>query len=92
MAVVMGASEDARLRQEAMRFLTIRTNDGVDSITREELLDFTFDGEMFRLVDPTRGIRKPKELSSALSIMTTYRAEGSERPYEDEVGGDGFLR
>ncbi|AOW94557.1 hypothetical protein BFN03_06970 [Rhodococcus sp. WMMA185] len=88
----MGAEDDARLRQEAMRFLTIRTNDGLDSITREELLDFTFDGSMFRLVDPTRGIRKPRELSSALSIVTTYRAEGSVRPYEDEVGGDGFLR
>lgn len=75
-----------------MRFLTVRTNDGLDSITRDELLEFTFDGKMFRLVDKTRGIRKPKELSSALSIMTTYRAEGSERPYEDEVGGDGFLR
>ncbi|WP_232320450.1 HNH endonuclease [Rhodococcus sp. WMMA185] len=92
MAAVMGAEDDARLRQEAMRFLTIRTNDGLDSITREELLDFTFDGSMFRLVDPTRGIRKPRELSSALSIVTTYRAEGSVRPYEDEVGGDGFLR
>ncbi|RVW03099.1 HNH endonuclease [Rhodococcus xishaensis] len=88
----MGASDDARLRREAMRFLTIRTNDGLDSITRKELLDFTFDGNMFRLVDPTRGIRKPEELSSALSIMTTYRAKGSKRPYEDELGGDGFLR
>lgn len=75
-----------------MRFLTLRTNDGLDSITRDELLDFTFDGKMFRLVDPTRGIRKPRELSSALSIMTTYRTEGAARPYEDEVGGDGFLR
>ncbi len=92
MAAVMGPSDDARLRQEAMRFLTLRTNDGLDSITRDELLDFNFDGKMFRLVDPTRGIRKPRELSSALSIMTTYRAEGAARPYEDEVGGDGFLR
>ncbi len=75
-----------------MRFLTLRTNDGLDSITRDELLDFSFDGKMFRLVDPTRGIRKPRELSSALSIMTTYRSEGAARPYEDEVGGDGFLR
>lgn len=92
MALLIGPSDDARLRQEAMRFLTLRTNDGLDSITRDELLDFTFDGTMFRLVDPTRGIRKPRELSSALSIMTTYRAEGAARPYEDEVGGDGFLR
>ncbi|QCQ90475.1 HNH endonuclease [Rhodococcus sp. SGAir0479] len=88
----MGPSDDARLRQEAMQFLTLRTNDGLDSITRDELLDFTFDGAMFRLVDPTRGIRKPRELGAALSIMTTYRAAGAARPYEDEVGGDGFLR
>lgn len=92
MALVMGADDDARLRKEAMEFLTVRTNDGLESITRDELLDFTFDGEMFRLVDKTRGIRKPKELLSALSIMTTYRADGVARPYEDEVGRDGFLR
>lgn len=88
----MGADDDARLRREAMQFLTVRTNDGLESITRDELLDFTFDGDMFRLVDKTRGIRKPKELRSALSIMTTYRVEGAARPYEDEVGHDGFLR
>lgn len=76
-----------------MDFLAVRTNDGLDSISRQELLnDFVFDAKTFKLIDPNRGIRKPKELSSALSIMTTYRAEGSERPYEDEVGGDGFLR
>lgn len=92
MALLLGADEDARLRKAAMEFLAIRTNDGLESITRDELLDFTFDGEMFRLVDKTRGIRKPKELNSALSIMTTYRAEGAARPYDDEVGGDGFLR
>lgn len=92
MALAMGADDDARLRKEAMQFLTVRTNDGLESITRDELLDFMFDGEMFRLVDKTRGIRKPKELRSALSIMTTYRAEGAARPYEDEVGRDGFLR
>ncbi|MDO2378396.1 HNH endonuclease [Rhodococcus electrodiphilus] len=88
----MSESDEARLRGEAMRFLTIRTHDGLNSITREELLDFRFDGQMFRLVDKTRGIRKPRELSSALSIMTTFRAPGADRPYEDEVATDGFLR
>ena len=83
---------DTRLRREAMAWLTVRTNDGLDSITRDELLDFTFDGAMFRLVDKTRGIRKPKELSAALSISTTYRPEGARRPYEDKEGVDGLLR
>lgn len=92
LTVVMSESGEARLRSEAMRFLTIRTHDGLDSITRDELLDFRFDGQMFRLVDKTRGIRKPRELSSALSIMTTFRAPGADRPYEDEVATDGFLR
>ncbi|MGX7731896.1 HNH endonuclease [Rhodococcus sp. 2H158] len=92
LTVVMSESDEARLRSEAMRFLTIRTHDGLDSITRDELLDFRFDGQMFRLVDKTRGIRKPRELSSALSIMTTFRAPGADRPYEDEVATDGFLR
>ncbi|MFC9790210.1 HNH endonuclease [Rhodococcus sp. NPDC127528] len=83
---------DTRLRREAMAWLTVRTNDGIDSINRQELLDFTIDAGMFRLMDPTRGIRKPRQLTSALSISTTYRPAGAERPYEDEVGADGFLR
>ena len=85
-------SYDARLRREAMAFLTIRTNDGLESASREELLDFRFDGQMFRLMDKTRGIRKPRELSSALSISTTYRPAGKQRPYEDAIGPDGLLR
>lgn len=87
-----GDDFDARLRREAMAWLTIRTNDGLDPISRQDLLDFTIDGKMFRLMDPTRGIRKPRELSSALSISTTYRAPGAKRPYEDQVGSDGLLR
>ena len=75
-----------------MQFLTLRTNDGLDSISKQELLDFTIDGEMFRLMDPQRGIRKPRQLSSALSISTVYRRQGADRPYEDAVGADGFLR
>lgn len=97
MAEIVGIADgladfDARLRREAMQFLTIRTNDGLESLTREDLLDFTIDGSMFRLMDPTRGIRKPRELSSALSISTAYRRPGEERPYEDRVGADGLLR
>lgn len=68
---------ETRLRREAMAWLTVRTDDGLGPISRRDLLDFTIDGKMFRLMDPTRGIRKPKELSSALSITTTYHAAGA---------------
>ncbi|EOM75835.1 HNH endonuclease [Rhodococcus rhodnii] len=83
---------DGRLRREAMTWLTVRTNDGLDAISREELADFTIDGAPFKLVDRTRGIRKPKELTAALSITTTYGPTGAARPYEDSVGTDGLLR
>ncbi|WP_338890476.1 HNH endonuclease [Rhodococcus sovatensis] len=83
---------DTRLRDAAMNWLKIRTNDGLESISSTDLLDFRFDGEPFRLMDPQRGIRKPKELAAALSIRTVYRPDGAKRPYEDEMGDDGLLR
>src|SRR3546814_15590819 len=42
---------------------------------------------------PTQqGIWKPGQLGAALSIRTVYRPEGSNRPYDDAVGMDGFYR
>ncbi|WP_230595461.1 HNH endonuclease [Rhodococcoides fascians] len=83
---------DTRLRDAAMAWLKRRTNDGLEAISSTELLDFTFDGEPFRLMDPQRGIRKPRQLAAALSIRTVYRPDGAARPYEDEMGDDGLLR
>jgi putative restriction endonuclease len=83
---------DAELRQRAIEWLKARTNDGLGFISSQELLDFTFRGDAFRLMDPQRGIRKPARLSAALSIRTVYRAVGQERPYDNGVGSDGLLR
>lgn len=42
---------------------------------------------------PTQqGIWKPGNLAAALSFRTVYRPEGSARPYDDNVGTDGFYR
>ncbi|HXV92924.1 MAG TPA: HNH endonuclease [Pseudonocardia sp.] len=90
--MLSGASFDAVVRREAQRWLTVRTNDGQLPISSDELLDFEVEGRPFRLMDAQRGIRKPRELSSALSIRTVYTVEGKERPYADEVGPDGLLR
>ena len=82
---------DRELRLAAMGWLTQRTQDGLEAITTDELLDFTFRGERFRLMDAQRGIRKPRQLDSALSIRTVYSADKSKRPYEDEIGTDGTI-
>ncbi|WP_433274661.1 HNH endonuclease [Pseudonocardia xinjiangensis] len=90
--MINGPEFDAVLRREAQRWLTVRTNDGQVPISSSDLLDFEVAGQPFRLMDAQRGIRKPRELSSALSIRTVYTVEGKDRPYADEVGPDGLLR
>ena len=88
----LSRADDARLRAEAMAWLTLRTNDGNDSISHEDLKDFTFAGQRVPLIDNQRGIRKPALLDAALSIRTVYRPEGADRPYDDDQGPDGLIR
>lgn len=84
--------DDLALRDGAINWLRARTNDGLDALTSDEIGQFAFRGERFRLMDAQRGIRKPAVLSSALSIRTTYRPEGAARPYDDDIGPDGLVR
>jgi len=60
--------------------------------TRNELANFEFMGSTFRLVGTQTGIWKPKELFSALSILTAYVDRESDRPYRDGLGTDQMLR
>lgn len=53
---------------------------------------FDFDGRRVPFVGP-QGIFKPAVLSNVpLSLTTTPPVPGRPRPYDDEVGDDGFLR
>lgn len=92
MVVHWSDDEDRLLRQEAMSWLALRSNDGAEPLTTEELGEFTFRGTKFPLMDMQRGIRKPAVLEAALSFRTVYRPLGTERPYEDAVGPDGLIR
>lgn len=83
---------DSRLRAEAMAWLDAKTSNGAASITRTELANFAFDGERLPLVDPQQGIRKPRQLTAALSILTTYTRPGQSAPYNDVPGEDGLMR
>jgi len=58
----------------------------------EQLAQFQFHGERVPLTDRGRGIRKPVQLSAALSFSTVYTAPNGVPPYEDAEGQDGLLR
>lgn len=90
----MASSSDRelKLRREAIEWLSMVSDGGRIPLTREEIAEFRFEGEKFRLIDNTRGIWRPKGLVGALSIVTTFREPGRERPYEDEIGNDGLPR
>ena len=75
-----------------MKWLAEWTNDGLDAISNDDLGDFRFRGEKFRLKDINKGIWKPAVLPATLSIVTTFRPPGRERPYNDEMGVDGMMR
>ena len=53
---------------------------------------FVFDDVRIPLMDPQRGIRKPRQLDAALSFRTVHAARPDKRPYDDEPGPDNFLR
>ncbi|KGN36349.1 HNH endonuclease [Knoellia subterranea] len=92
MATTWSDDVDIALRREAMAWLALRTNDGLDALTTEEIKEFRFRGQPMPLMDPQRGIRKPAVLDAALSFRTVYRPEGADRPYEDSRGEDGLIR
>jgi putative restriction endonuclease len=86
------AEFDRRLRESAMAWLAQRERHGGPVVRRADLQGFAFEGKRIPLADHQTGIWKPKELTAALSITTTYTPPGSRRPYEDVPGADGLLR
>jgi putative restriction endonuclease len=88
------AALDLAVRQAAFRRLdALRARHG-DRIPRAELLTgFEYGGNRIALISAQRGIFKPAILPTVpLSILTTAVRTDRPRPYEDEVGPDGFLR
>jgi putative restriction endonuclease len=88
--IMLTPSEEIALRNEAMAWLAVRTNDGADAISRQELTQFHWRGERLTLIDTGRGIRKPAISRYALTIMTVHTAAGQKRPYDDVAGPDGL--
>lgn len=90
-------NSDDRLRELAVRHAAFSWLDhqratGKEIFTQVDTSDLQLAGETVRLMPTQQGIWKPSQLSAALSIRTVYRPEGSDRPYDDAVGQDGFYR
>jgi putative restriction endonuclease len=90
--IVRAADPDDLLRANAFAFLQklVLTNGGV--VSYKELESFEFEGRRIPLIQRMRGIRVVSGLEAALSILTTYRLKPEDRPYEDDIGADGYPR
>ncbi|NYG59418.1 putative restriction endonuclease [Nocardioides daedukensis] len=80
------------IRHAAFAWLDKQRAAGKETFTQEDTSNLTLGGETFRLMPTQQGIWKPGQLRAALAIRTVYRPEGSNRPYDDAVGLDGFYR
>lgn len=78
------------IRATALSYLDDLSEHGERPVTWADLTGFTFEATRVPLVSQ-QGIFKPAVLDLPISIRTTYRAPGAERPYEDEVDANGFL-
>jgi putative restriction endonuclease len=78
------------IRATALSYVDHLSEHGERSVAWADLIGFRFEGERVPLVSQ-QGIFKPAALDLPMSIRTTYRAPGEERPYEDEVDESGFL-
>lgn len=82
-------TEPMGLREAAIAWLQMRTDCGQEPLTRDDILDFTFQGETFRLQAPQQGIWKPRGFQAALSITTKFSRPGEKPPYEDDFSSEG---
>jgi len=76
------------VRQAAMDWLDQQPGEHIDYAWAAK---FEYGGQRMALMTQ-QGIRKPANLSAALTIRTAYTPPGGDRPYEDGIGPDGFQR
>lgn len=84
--------EDDELRAAAFAFLADLSGRTGGVVRREHLRQFVFRGQRISLEQNMRGIRVLQGNPAALSILTTFRERPEDRPYNDDIGADGYPR
>ena len=83
---------ESRVRLQAFHFLEEQTRLNADTLPWQVLSrGFEYAGRRVPLVGP-QGIFTPAILRLPLTITTTPPVHGKQRPYDDQMGGDGLLR
>ncbi len=82
---------DEELRAAALAYVSDLVQRTGNRIPEEALKRFRFRGRQRSLIIP-RGILKVHELDAALTIRTAYAARPEDRPYDDDIGSDGYPR
>ena len=75
------------VRDAAMRFVADLAAANGGEVTRDQLQQFTFEGEQIKLRDTGRGFRNPRQLGATLTILTSAKSQ-----YNDGIGDEGFQR
>lgn len=79
----MTADRDAAMRLAAAEHL--RRIATADTLSSDQLAaGFTFDGERVPLINPQRGIFKPRSMRNLLSVRTVYPRTGARIWYDDQ--------
>lgn len=91
-ATRVAPADELAVRLAAMRWLDERTDAGNRLVTQPEVASFPFDGQDVSLLLRQQGICKPRQLSAALAIRTTWTRPGAKPPYDDFEGPDGLMR
>jgi putative restriction endonuclease len=86
------SDEDDELRAAAFAFLRELSDRTGGIVTRQDLRKFVYKGEPISLEQHMRGIRHLARYPAALSLLTTFSEHPEDRPYEDDVGEDGYPR
>ena len=85
-------SFDDRIRAAASAYVSRIDDRNGGFISKRELDEFEFEGRRVSLLQHMRGIRIVSGLDAALTIRTTYSLRPEDRPYDDDIGADGYPR
>lgn len=89
---MISRDDDIQLRESVFAWLRARQL-STPFFSRADLSQFEYQGRNIRLIGPQTGIWSLSGISpGAIGIWSAYVPEGRERPYEDNIGSDGFLR
>jgi putative restriction endonuclease len=88
---VRPADADDELRAAAFAFLNDLVARTGGLVRRQDLRAFSFRDQKLSLEQNMRGIRFIRG-QPALSILTTFRERPEDRPYDDDIGADGYPR